>query len=106
MADMLREIHGCSYVLEVAKTGLISNLKSFVFQQPLESFHMDEEEAFRWLCQSTYGRTADHAMQALRLCRYLAEKHGLDKPTHHELEAQATKNILGGYRGKFIFQSH
>lgn len=100
--DLLREIATRADVLQVARTGTIRNLLTLNFKQPLENFAMGEEPALRWLCTCTYGRAADHASQAIRLVRYLAEKNGLDRRTQREVEDRESQKLLRGIgRGKY-----
>ena len=94
--DLLREIGARGDVLQVATTGTIRNLMSLGFKEPLETFVMGEEPALRWLCTCSYGDTAKRAQQAIRLARYLADKHGLDRRTIHEVEEQEAQKLLVG----------
>lgn len=94
--DLLREIGARGDVLQVARTGTIRNLMSLGFKEPLETFVMGEEPALRWLCTCSYGDTAKRAQQAIRLVRYLADRHGLDRRTLREVEEQQAQSLLVG----------
>lgn len=93
VADLLGQIRQVSSVLEHTRVGLITKVKAMGYDQALPNFSLDDEPAFRWLYEHKRGESA---VQAMRVCRYLADKHGLGKLSLQELERIATHRIMKG----------
>jgi hypothetical protein len=78
-------------VIEQASPGLIQNLRTLSYDEATSGFQVPVDAAFRRLCNS---RVSDKAMAALRLVRFLADKHKLGEPTLEESDNVAVNKLL------------
>lgn len=85
-----RDLHVC----DVAQTGFINNIRALGFDEALKNFNPVYTRAFYWLYDSEIGGEA--ALKALRLARFLADKHGLSALTAAEQERIGTTNVVKG----------
>ena len=91
VSGLVEDIHRIGSVLDYTHVGLVNSLVAVAYNKAMPGFTLDAEPAFRWLYERKLA-----AVQAMGVCRYLAQKHGLDKLSIRELEAEGTRRVLKG----------
>jgi hypothetical protein len=91
--DALQGITQCSRVLEYRRVGIVQKLLSTNFNDALPDFDLGAEYAFRWLFEHKSGT---NAVAAMRVCRYLADKHNIGRLSPAEIEELTTYKVLKG----------
>jgi len=81
-------------VLAFAETSLLNNIKAWPYREPLQDFALQQTSTFTWMYSSSKFR--DDVENALRLCRYLIDKHHLGDWTMAEKERAGTISIMKG----------
>lgn len=94
VADIVGQIRQISNVLEHTRVGILTKMQAMGYDQALPNFTLDDEPAFRWLYEHKRGESA---VAAMRVCRLLADKHGLGKLSLQELERIAENRIRKGH---------
>lgn len=89
--DYIRDARLSCQVLECGSPGFINNIRAAEYDAPLAGFELAHEYTVRWLCQSP---KADKVLAALRLVRWLADKHGLTAPTREETDNAEQHRLL------------
>jgi hypothetical protein len=99
--DFVRQVSNRTNVLERSRVGIVARAKarSDNFNSPPPGFALSEatEPALFWLCSRS-----ESAVQAMRVLRYLIQKHNLCALTQTEIEALGER-IVKGERGHVIF---
>jgi len=93
VAEYVRQVSLRSFIAERSKVGILARHRASKSEKPIEFFGLtrESEPALFWLCDRSSS-----AYQALRVCRYLVEKHSIGALTQEEREAAAMKHLLQG----------
>ena len=93
--EFVRQVGLRSFIKERTKVGIVARAKSSSkkFDEPIQFFGItrEQEPAFYWLLEHD-----STAYQALRVARFLVEKHGIGALTQAEREALAEKLLTRG----------
>jgi hypothetical protein len=91
VADTVQRIHTCARVFEHKKVGLVQRMKASAYTKALPGFSLGTEHAYCWLYEHKKG---EQAVAAMKICRYLADKHKIGALSIAELEAFAEAKLL------------
>jgi len=94
ITDIFRQIGAVCSILERVRVGIVPKMKATGYDQALPGFKLDTEQAFRWLYEHKRG---ENAVSAMRICRYLADKHGIGRLSLSELNNLAERKIRKGF---------
>ncbi len=93
--EFCRQVSLRSFIRERSKVGIVARAKASrpVFNDPPEGFELsrEREPAFYYLCEKS-----ETACQAVRVARYLIQKHGIGSLTQSERDALAQKLLTHG----------
>lgn len=93
VADFVRQVSLRSFIKERSKVGIVARHRASKAEKPIEFFGLsrESEPALFWLCDRSTT-----AYQALRVCRYLVEKHSIGALTQSERDEIGMRNITHG----------
>jgi hypothetical protein len=93
VAEYVRQVSLRSFIAERSKVGIVARHRASKAEKPIEFFGLtrESEPALFWLCDRSTT-----AYQALRVCRYLVEKHSIGSLTQAERDEIGMENITHG----------